>query len=172
MIIDSATNIHDCNSMFCWLSNYSRAELCGNSFSEFIPPHERRRLRALLDELGQLCSSSEVEIGAKSLQQKLCLRSSILDVFLKFSYSGILGDDVKGFTCTVLPFIYTNKPESSLYILDKNRNLEFVSESNTQTSHFDCTLQFAVAHSPIGFRMHGKSQSEEGSGVPSETSAR
>lgn len=139
--------------MFCWLSKDTRTELCGRSLFDLIPIHDRRRLQGFLEELGQLCPSSEVKLCAKSFQQKLFLRNSILDVFLTFSYGGILDNGIKGFTCTVLPSIYTDQPESSSYILNKEKELVFLPEYRPQSNQGDCALRFVTNHSAGDLRI-------------------
>lgn len=132
--------------MFCWLSNYSHRELCRISFFDLVPLPDQGRLRGLIEELGQLCSSSEVQICAKSFKQKIFPKNSVLDVFLTFSHCGTLANGVKGFTCSVLPLIYTSQSESSLYLIDKNEKFICVPEHECRSSNVDCGLQFALAH--------------------------
>ena len=147
LILCSNGVIDDCNFMFCWLTNYSQQELRGSSFFRLVPESEHGRLHGIWNELTKLCFSSKVYGCTKSFQLKLCLRRSVLEVFVALSSCGIVSNRLKGFTFTVIPLVYTNRPENSTYIVDKKTNLEYIPEpsSASQSVKEDCALTFAVA---------------------------
>lgn len=131
----------DCNAMFCWLSGYTKEELCTHSFYSLTPKWELSQSHALIGELLSQCNSSCSQIACSKVSRKHCIfKGGVAKLYVSVT----LVRDEKGFPahfiCSVLPLIFTSTSAGSLFSIDKHGADVEVKQGIEDES--DCLLEF------------------------------
>lgn len=127
--------------MFCWLSGYTKEEVCAHSFYSLTPQWELTKCHALMGELLSLCNSPSEFACSKVFQKHCIFKGGIAKVYVSITLVRDEQGSPAHFTCSVLPLIFTSTSPGSLFCIDRDGTNVEVKQQAIEDKN-DCVLEF------------------------------